>query len=154
MLPLPNLPTDNLYKFISLSGVALFFVGVGFLFVEQKSFLDRYTGLREISARIVYQTSQYIEPTLKNPTRLTPSEIRQRIRVLDSLYAEQKTKQSVIEMQNTDHGIIQIACVLAIGLGLLIAERGFRLWYDRVQKYQDVILRNEAARPPSTPDDK
>lgn len=47
MMPFPSLPTDNLYKFLALSGLALFFVAVGYLYLEEKSFLDRYTGLRE-----------------------------------------------------------------------------------------------------------
>lgn len=91
----------------------------------------------------------HIEPATRSSGSLSPSELRQHLRVFDSLYREERVRAAVIEMQDMNHGIVRDACIAAMAVGFSLAAWGFSLWYARVQRYQDIILRAEATRPPA-----
>lgn len=72
--------------------------------------------------------------------------------VLDALASEiviskKSTKaQEDFNVQAESWMYMQNCCV---GLGLILITLGFLLWYFRIQKYQDAILRRQAATEPS-----
>lgn len=126
MLPIPNLPTDNLYKFLALSGLTLSFVAVAYLYLEEKNFIDRYAGLKEISSRLELEDSMYVEPATKSPGKTAVSELRQHSHTIDSLYREEKVRLDVIQMQTMDHDSIRKTCLGAGVIGIIVAVLGLQ----------------------------
>jgi len=46
--------------------------------------------------------------------------------------------------------IVMVVCLVMMTAGATIADIGFRLWYKRLQRYQDIIVRAEAKKTKTT----
>lgn len=56
LIPLPSAPTDNLYKFLALSGVALMIAGAGFPALALREYNDK--GVEFLSERLVVESDK------------------------------------------------------------------------------------------------
>jgi len=139
MLELPQPPTDNIYKFFAIFGLVLFLAS-GLLCWEQVQ-------QRVLIESEIEHLSQQIAYNLKLPDSL----ILDTGKVLRNASPEDKAKTTRINELKERRADLTVPfwLLLAVGMlgvasGLVLMVKGFRLWYDRAQTYQDQVLRAQA----------
>lgn len=126
---LPTPPTDNLYKFVAIAGVALILGSLLVVGIYSKAEIEWFgnTGDRIIQRRHERISSKAI----------TKNEVddlwKEEVRLFHSLVAERTSVSKYLAPV--------LGC--AIGAGILMTPIGFFLWWWKVQKYQDELLRLE-----------
>jgi len=145
----PSLPTDNLYKFIALCGLVLCIASAA---GQQHQILDSRSRMREYSFQIADFDGE-VHVLLAHYKRLgrvaKPSSadlaaidsLNDRIERLNASIAARR--KAIDEMGDDD--AFEWRFMFAGGLlGFLTAAVGFGLWYDRLQRYQDLSVRAQA----------
>lgn len=165
----PNLPTDNLYKFIAISGLILIFLSTVLpawtihnmqleqIEIEGEIDLNIFkTKLLEEETKRMQKLDEYLES-------LSPTRYRKLMKSEDKLSKElERTRETIMDLQNKNmqiniknkkvkyfvDKITQMKLVFIIGnfIGTMFTYYGFSLWYRRLQKYQDQIIKNEATK--------
>ena len=146
-MDLMQVPTDNLYKFMAISGIILIVAGFilpSYPLIELTVETDRlsveaaglsakwdtYIGFLEIEVEKV-KSGQDLPPEINLEDVLEAVEIS----------AQVSTKVEHMEYYNgIMRDLLKLGCAL-IFAGILVATWGFRLWYTRLQKYQDEAIR-------------
>ena len=151
---IPNLPTDNLYKFMATFGLALFLAGwivptrllddfalvqtreatrSAFLYLEVQALddrmhkaLERYGSHAEIPADLARHFTSEIER-------------------FDSIRTEMQITANEIDERRGRIRVWAWAGRLAMLAGAILMITGFYLWYHRVQKPLDQSLRDRIA---------
>ena len=118
---LPSLPTDNLYKFMALSGIILI---ISSFFIVWKHADRSQELLRELEAGLA------VENTYSDNRGSDLSNLKLKVEELKLIIKDKPWYMAL--------GLIS----QIIGWFLIII--GFRLWYLRVQKHQDIILAEQA----------
>ncbi|CAZ96801.1 hypothetical protein [Zobellia galactanivorans] len=131
-MKIPNLPTDNLYKFLSIFGLILFVFGT-YLYNTKPN-------------EIYLKVDDY---NVKNQILKTNTEKDSIINLHQELINE-KIKLNVLEEQiNRDikrlPKELKMYSVIAI-IGLIMIGFGFFKWYFKTQYYNDKILKNESEK--------
>lgn len=167
---IPNLPTDNLYKFISMTGVLLMFVCVAVLEyrISQQVELNTEISLGkkafEFLERDLERTSkgldsilQSLEEAEKRGEKIDSNklehfsslkkgheELKARVRNIDREIMTLRKKSDFAE--NYYQRTLRIKPLLLFGgfTGIALAFIGFYLWYHRLQKHQDMLLKMQA----------
>jgi nitrogen fixation-related uncharacterized protein len=195
----PNIPSDNIYKFIALSALAIIIIANIFFFTESRKI---YEDLKNLDIDILKQTKDMEvmgveidnwlmikEKELKKfvdteKSKLIDTSLSQTDRIIyllelvDSLENIQKdkvepyldnfrsetinyykianeigVKNHIIDINNekivdyySDLKKLRIFYLILSPILVIFLIYGFRNWYVRVQKYQDILLRNQAAR--------
>ncbi len=153
-LQLPSLPTDNLYKFIGLSGLVLFVTAIIVpLRIQDK--IDRDFARLEAILRTkvdlaVLGWHQAITPdTLKTEEAIEnwrkvqkekQTELEDRFQKLEVSGAEDEEFCMAIQIKKR---WVRISCVIGI-VGFALMGFGFTMWYLKLQRYQDKIILNQA----------
>jgi hypothetical protein len=135
MITLPSLLTDNLYKFIAISGLVLIVT----------------------SAVIIWSHDKTLTSILQEQTRRTSLLAAEGNKVINGQASVEQKKAEIAQTEaelESGYKVFDIALgtanfygFLAIGLelvGLLATVIGFWLWYARVQVHQDRILAAQA----------
>lgn len=118
---LPSLPTDNLYKFMALSGIILI---ISSFFIVWKHADRSQELLRELKAGLAVEN--------------TYSDNR------GSDLSNLKLKLEELELIIKDKPWYMTFLLISQIIGWFLSIIGFRLWYLRVQKHQDIILAEQA----------
>lgn len=151
---LPRIPTDNLYKFVALSGVLLVIVGYGIpaYSLVRSSSLARPI-LREQVERIARQKvaiSQYERSTAaykKNDAAAGRALYDSASHLNDSLKRTSALADQAYDEVKEDRDLLadfaRLGFVL-VAIGAFCAIWGFANWYTRLQKPLDEILQREA----------
>ncbi|UTW13083.1 hypothetical protein [Marinobacterium rhizophilum] len=126
-----NLPVDNLYKFIALSGLVLTLFS--FFYVEPL--------LREQSVEIAKLNAEVGFYKSKNPEEIKSTYTIEKQVEIEIRIAELKERNLQIKELNSD-----AKTFLYFGGFLMLL--GFNLWYLLVQRPKDKILKNEAKNNP------
>jgi hypothetical protein len=124
----PSIPTDNLYKFLAISGVALLITGIYF----------RYNFENEVNAELSrLQLSEAII-NLKTKSDATYSQ------KLDSLTLAHDIKglRNSIEKLPENYK----SAILLLLSGAALAAFGFIQWHLKLQRFSDKIIENEARK--------
>jgi cell division protein FtsB len=175
LVNLPQFPTDNLYKFIALSGVAIIILSMYFpnmlalQYYEADAKLDleihKAKAELDFSKKEVKTLEQIVDnynfgKTEEN-SRLegklslfySREEIKKKYERLNELIKEADIKdaeiqklQSHVKTLWTLHRRILYVSYASDFLGWLLAFFGFYLWYKRVQIYHDKILKRESLK--------
>jgi len=170
-----NPPTDNLYKFCSLTGVVmvLFALYVPYLLADQL-YSKLTAGILEekrIQIEIQYleveinrmkeaiesfklaETPESVLRSGKTPIPISLAEYRElnvaRDKALKDLRLKAAaTESSVSEVNRLGRQleVVYLRAILTLLAGTLLANYGFRRWYNRVQLYQDLALRKEGEK--------
>ena len=156
----PKLPTDNLYKFVALSGLVLL-MGAGYLRITPQMQLHRdvaalnseITSLNSISARLADDVKS-LAPDSKGPFIVngvlyeTTIEARAALHVkqleVNDLAAKFRLQQEVLKASSDNLETLWYGTQAAQWLGFLLMVGGFTAWYFKVQRYQDRIIVNES----------
>ncbi len=167
MTPPITPPTDNMYKFMALSGVALVIVGIYCWVQLWISFNEREQTLNESIARSLALSSanahlSRIQWLLKNPQarreiNSTQATTSPWVAEWDRAFEGLSSWKPELPPPNFDVQLSQlqtarwrlsawpgISSICLLPAGIALAAWGFRLWYRRVQVYQDAILKAEA----------
>lgn len=134
-MPLP--PTDNLYKFLAIFG----------LIVATSSLFFTYIAIMDLEAQVVRLRGEAIalerevEWLMPNPKAVVSKAERRQV---ERRVAELKGKKAVIRGLLEQVKVLSRDLKVPLALGLALMVVGFGLWYYRVQRYQDLILRRDA----------
>jgi hypothetical protein len=157
MFPLPQLPTDNLYKLVTIAGLAMIVGAFSIIYGQDRPFVD--SGLGSY-ARISILRDRLIDQGL-NPQPLPDSigdeSVRQRyeeyrdlIRMLPSnspiaLELRGTNEQLLLlrteirfNRENPDGRMIGVWSLLSFGSAFLVG--GFFWWHRSYQRHQDEIM--------------
>jgi hypothetical protein len=194
-MDIPSLPTDNLYKFMALSGVIVLIVfnylciSTGFKnrndwaslksemkLLENDTILlntsnENFENLIGIVRRHIKQ--EYFKSGLRSGqldsllyldgiyrVALIYPELMPAYEKLENLYSETKKQHyefstkmvrienlhNVLQVKEVQFFILIVFLVFFDIIGYFLASKGFKLWYERVQIYQDAELRNSATK--------
>jgi hypothetical protein len=169
---LPNLPTDNLYKFLALFGLALLISSNVIYFLFADRLVDKaQTYLRDSSIvlydqKMTRQDKTDIQIKLNElKIQLQSARVKEKQKILNDIQIEQTiintdtTKlegisKTIIDINyslNSEWFKAQAAYViwiLYIGTygGLSLSIVGFILWYIKLQRYQDKLLKQKAEK--------
>jgi hypothetical protein len=158
MMPIPTLtpPTDNLYKFLAISGLVLtifcIFCNVypsSFLAFSDSTFTNLVIDSRKLEIDFEYLKRSIAQQALQSQTTVDEIEnqpqvqqqlldIEHRMIQLDELLEQERRKSK------TSETIRQMLFVLSL-FGSSMAATGFSLWYSRVQIHQDKLLKIDVA---------
>lgn len=145
----PTLPTDTLYKFMALSGLVITLLSAWFLLTRVDSLKLSLIALRgdanglTIEEEFLRGEQQELKAN-SDGSRNDQRELRQRAYELQlkvNLLQTKLTKANALLGQITEY---RIFLYVSIFFGLNLTYWGFRLWYIRIQKLQDAILRRQA----------
>ena len=136
-IPIPNLPTDNLYKFQALSGL---FIGV-FCIVFLHLQVSETTKSIAIAEAEIANSDLLISILEGENSPLIDNEMR------SQLYTSLLEKQANLRISNAKNReetklsryLLNPLHFISL-ISLLLSFRGFHLWYHRVQKLHDEIL--------------
>ena len=161
---LPTPPTDNLYKYLAISGLWLT-LGFSFLFVYSIKTAHSLEDYYQLS-QWTYQNERNIEKFLKRIKSLEENKIndhkierisekyspkeeliflKKALKNTEKSHSENKEQlkelgQPELTWKWIDRAYIFIWLPAAIPLSLALSYIGFRLWYSKSQKYTDEIL--------------
>lgn len=140
----PIIPTDNLYKFVALGGLALMIFSVTYptnkALELQLNTITLRAEIEKLKVEVENLDKDVSRAEKKKNDDLTDAEIKSLIKTL----TEQKIKRIDVEaninkVDAQKHWLI--AYLLAAGIGVMLGSfatfKGFSLWYSRVQKPND-----------------
>jgi len=130
----PQLPTDNIYKFMSLAGLTLIILTAFFYLLFVFEMVTKVAQLEHLSNKLVAEAD--IDHSESKKRRLTTEEYLRRA---------DKIQQEISLLKGKNEGYSRLLENLTyLGLlGLVLSSWGFQLWYYRVQIYQDQKLKHE-----------
>ena len=136
----PNLPTDNLYKFLSLSGLIVGLFCLTFIEIEisktTKLVLESKARLEDIESyeNIIDLINSGADTIYDKTERLQLSQnLKEKLLDVRLQTAEAQSNNTI-----TDRRLLPM--YIASMLGFLMSFWGFNLWYSRVQKPMDELL--------------
>jgi len=159
-----KIPTDNLYKFMAVSGLVLF-LGCGYLAYLYQQNLDKEWILHEVRTRNLEASISRLSNEASFPTSASditdlfstinnsPEKAREIFKKKDQALQDLKDKElqktfednlkPYLEKEAKDtQRLITSLWFIAI-VGGIISTVGFLLWYLFVQRYMDIKLRHE-----------
>jgi hypothetical protein len=148
---LPSPPTDNLYKFMALSGVVLLLAAP---FFWAKFYITHAERTRAAIESLGYSLPPpdyyFFRAKLLGGESVT-EEQRKLVEKFDSLRKESSRLGGEFLLYDRFSYVVTSAAIFLGLLGLALTWFGFRLWYLRVQKPLDRILLKEAREADETP---
>lgn len=145
----PQIPTDNLYKFMALSGLAIALIS---FFLPMKQVRDIEMEIVEIQeqARLLNEKNDFLDIKKGIIERLksAPAEEAEKIfierqqLVLESVRILAKLER--VKFLKDEIKNLKTIIGLLSGLGVFLSVLGFILWYQKVQRYQDKVLKDNA----------
>jgi hypothetical protein len=171
-LALPSLPTDNLYKFAALAGIAIVVSTVYLLVSQTLNIVDRVTDAREAGdtaiARhnFIVKRAQDFKELLDNSIAAKKGTLKKDSQKLDIGYSDDEIKATEKSLkqaeEDLDLEVVKVKyalersklelvagiCLLVLGclvnaIGWKLATWGFRCWYWRIQVPLDEQFRKK-----------
>ncbi|MBN2383592.1 hypothetical protein JXQ70_12000 [bacterium] len=161
---IPNVPTDNLYKFLALSGTIIVILSLYFPKIKEAEFRDRLIDIKEnisiLDSKIKDCNSQLemlkkavntknIDSQEIDKDKIIPNIIDKTIELgnIINLIEIDQIKKSFevtrIEVLSERLEEILFWRKVTLCIGFLSAFFSYIFWYFRVQKIQDQILKND-----------
>jgi hypothetical protein len=139
---IPNLPTDNLYKFLALTGIIILIFSIAVTEI-------RLTELESESDYYLTQKGELyfdIQSLNSDLDRITDKEIFELKRLKNEIrirvFKLSRTKELLLKKSKQTRTVFRWS-IFGVLSGLLISVFGFVLWYNRVQRYLDYKLKLE-----------
>lgn len=141
----PNLPTDSLYKFCALAGLIVTTLSIVLPNIALHNLtLELIKTNGEI--KVLEAESQHFKDA-GNKDSLSPEEktnLLEKSKELEIKLIQLKSKNDAENFLNEQTQHWRSIAFFGAFLGVILIATGFILWYRKVQKYQDIILKNEA----------
>jgi hypothetical protein len=138
-MKLPVFPTDNLYKFMALFGIALLIAEYLPLFHAYKLTVDqtRLDGeINVLNKEIEWKTSRIINSKKKKQSDYLIEMQQNRLISLVQLNTKKQELSNIDRMLKLDKTVLFIDLVISV----FLIGFGFMLWYEKLQKPRDIIL--------------
>ena len=141
-------PTDNLYKFISIFGLLIFLASFIFPQILSREYSLKYAEV-EGEIRVLENEREYID-NLKsdseepNQKKEDDPAIKQREAEFDKGLAEARKNHELSKALGVEARRWQWFGYIGMLLGVALMAGGFYLWYSRVQKYEDKLMKYKA----------
>jgi hypothetical protein len=174
-MEMPTLPTDNLYKFMAIAGLLLLAGTMYFPTVLQIQLTDQEIQNKEtaqilaadveythskideinkiIDNSILEREGKFVAKTNRLNLSYSESEIKQLYNEILGLYHQIKINSAKLDASSsrTDElelwiGLARKAQYFFLFSSVVLTFNGFRLWYNRIQKYADKEIENLARR--------
>lgn len=146
---IPSLPTDNLYKFMAITGFAMTFISLVLPIISLNKTAKDLGVLRaqnDAIARDLKLLDASIQADLANKDKQMMENYYEDYMNLKKKQNERDRVFTEIQSNHESLGwLLKIYYSMTV-LGVIIGSWGFFLWYFRVQRYLDIILRNEAIK--------
>lgn len=143
-------PTDNLYKFISIAGLVLFFISISFPFskasnlaVKQAELWGQYERLK-VDAQSLNGELMVAVADLNKVTQSQYKELQQKFQNQNVKRTEVETNEKVVAVFRQEIRFYTWIGIIGATVGFFMAVTGFVFWYKRVQKFEDAILQKKA----------
>jgi hypothetical protein len=150
-IPLP--PTDNLYKFVAISGLILVVTSIiMYSLLRDNTSQALWEAIPSLKAQQERLEAEWASFFKRQKTASTEAS-REQMQHSDDLdeaseKINQRCAQTNAAYESAAERLRNWSCLLLSGIiGALMMAGGFFLWYRRVQKFQDLILASEAKRP-------
>lgn len=149
-----DIPTDNLYKFISISGLVLL-ISITSLFIFYMSSLDKKYYDYNSNNELIEKDSVILNKLFLSINRDTTNyltEIEKQIRIADfELKYNEKQNENNIRMREyqfyyNNKFYIVLSFIILVSFSLFIIVYGFYLWYKKLQNYLDIKVRDDATK--------
>lgn len=164
---LPNLPTDNLYKFQFISGVAILIAVFLYSFTtistleNQINNLEQEMSITKLSSEFIFKDSDNLVNLLNGIDKIKKTANIEDIPNIEKIESQitsklddLKTKSRSIQIKdieiqyqsNLKSKIQDTKDVFNFGtlIGLILSVLGYWNWYSRLQKYEDIIIKGRA----------
>jgi hypothetical protein len=161
LVPIPSLPTDNLYKFMAIAGSVCAVGSVVLLFLAEQGLIESlqlrsnemfrlseegYQTVIEMNELIIVAASK-IDDANQASEEAQKGKIeaaKQRMKLIENQIEEKRRiDSSVIKAKVADLNVFKWTCVMLCCIGLVISILGFRWWWKCVQLPHDEMLRIE-----------
>jgi hypothetical protein len=136
---LPNLPTDNLYKFLALSGITLYIACLVLSVITSQDISDKRMKVSNELIELKKELNSIESSTKDEPTQTTQYK-------LDIFKSRLDNKQSEVDSLATTFESISQLLYSGYIVGLSSSFLGFILWYFKVQRYEDMILQAQVPK--------
>lgn len=141
-MDIPKLPTDNFYKFLTIAGLVLVGSSVIWFQGERREAFDKADSAR-LQAKILEIEKEHLEKELASLSNQEEARLEKEKQI------EIKTAQvaSQVEIANrviSKAEVSRLIFIVVVCLGVAIAAAGLKLWYERLQVYQDRLVKNQA----------
>src|SRR5580704_1991991 len=139
MLELPQPPTDNIYKFFAIFGLVLFLASGLLLWgqVQQRVVIE--SEIEHLTQEIAYNLKLPDSPRLDTGKVVRDASPEDKAKVA----RVNELKERIADLTLPFWLLIAFGALGTVG-GLILMVKGFRLWYDRAQVYQDRVLKAQA----------
>lgn len=149
-MKIPEVPTDNLYKFLAITGLILFITSTGYVIYSKVNVGRQLIDIESQRQRLIIDNTTIAkELTWLFKDKMDIKEYR----VYLSKHADLNNKN--IEIWRLDnirtniiewHKYIELPLLLLVVVSIVIMAYGFEMWKKKLQIYQDEIIKNEAEK--------
>lgn len=139
-----SLPTDNLYKFIAIAGLALIIFAA---YLDYTKGMETSLAVEELKGQLDIEKaeSEYLNTQLSEALKKSdPSAYRKLSRELDKQSAVINAKLATVKFQAQVYDWLRKVLVFTYLVGIGVSLFGFFLWYFRVQRHLDAAIRLES----------
>ena len=137
-MQIPNLPTDNLYKFIALSGLSIFlfsfFIPLYLNYSINQQIAEVLSDLHVVESKM---------DRLENTPKDSPH-FERRFKEVELLNDKVRKANELTKYLRLNQLSVLNYKYIGVTIGVFLSVLGFYLWYTRVQKYLDKELRNNS----------
>jgi hypothetical protein len=158
-MDISKLPTDNLYKFLAIFGLIIFLASFYPYIVLSE--LETSIGEVKDDSEIVYKKFSSHKDWIDKLSQLADStKDKKLIEKIFDISLEEKEKidfyyneglvvdkeLNIIKNKLEQATYLFYVCLGTQAIGFMLMYFGFKFWYQRLQKYQDMIIKREALR--------
>jgi hypothetical protein len=161
MVEMPNIPHDNVYKFVAFAGLVIVVVANVLFFTFERD-LDRlvveieaaHSGSQAASERFSMHAA-YVRSLIqraRSDKSISQEMLNDEISELLKEHEQRGVDQTAMQRklgdyrnQVADRSVYLNVVAIATPVGILLSIAGCILWYRRVQVFQDKILAGQAA---------
>ena len=132
---LDKFPTDNLYKFLAISGLAIFLISILYPY-----FRIHELGIRIIEAELKIRVLGLDVDNLAQDSHPSREAVLQKQIKLEELQNNQNINRFLLN----ELLLVRHFAQFGILAGFVLSVLGFHLWYTRLQFYQDKMIKAQS----------
>lgn len=134
-------PTDNIYKFMAITGLLLIILGITYPYKELNKNIAEIYKLNSQANLILLDKKE-----LFYSKQLSEQEYNAKLRQYNEKLIKLNEDQGIFNAHKNQTGLSIIIGLCGVVIGFLLALLGFILWYKKLQKYLDVIIKTKSER--------
>jgi hypothetical protein len=141
-------PTDNLYKFIAISGLLIFLASFVFPQILYKEYAIKYAEIEgdlSVLERQIETLNSITESDDARSKKEDNVEIKRRRAEFDKGLEEVLRKRELRVALSNYARRWEIFGYIGMSFGLVMMVSGFYFWYSRLQKYEDKLMKLKAS---------